>query len=79
MTDKVPPKPPSPLPQTLKSEHIGLIRPRISREEERFELIKAALTGLLANPNINAYPEYLAQMAIRQADAALAEWEKNQT
>ena len=79
MIDKVPPKPPSPLPQTLKAGHLGLIRPRISREEERFELYKASLTGILSNPGVKGFPDYISQLAIRQADAALAEWEKNQT
>jgi hypothetical protein len=48
------------------------------RKYQRFELVKAALTGLLANPNINAHTDYLSMMAIRQADATLAELEKNQ-
>jgi hypothetical protein len=62
-------KPPSPPPQTPS---------KLQRNELRFELVKAALTGLLANPNINAHTDYLSTMAIRQADATLAEWEKNQ-
>jgi hypothetical protein len=82
-------KPPSPPPQTPS---------KLQRNELRFELYKAALTGILANsltqdciskaielsgvPAQQAEPlvrQANARIALKQADAALAEWEKNQT
>jgi hypothetical protein len=61
--------PPSPPPQTPS---------KLQRNELHFQLYKASLTGTLANPSINGFPDFIARMAFKQADAALAEWEKNQ-
>jgi len=43
-----------------------------SREEARLRLVCAALTGLLAKDNNGTAPNWYAQIAIQQADAALA-------
>jgi hypothetical protein len=61
--------PPSPPPQTPS---------KLQRNQLRFELYKAALMGILANSSIKGFPDFIAMMAKTQADAALAEWEKNQ-
>lgn len=44
----------------------------MNRADMRFELAKAALTGLLASPNRAGGPEEYAENALRHADALLA-------
>lgn len=48
-------------------------------DNNRFELVKAALTGILANSEVKGYPEQIARLAIRYADAVLVELEKSQS
>ena len=49
----------------------------IDLEQRRFELTKAAMQGLLSNGVHNKYSsKVIAQMAICQADAVLAEYRK---
>ena len=54
------------------SQWHGLVDATAERAQRRFELAKAALTGLLACPNTIGGYWFLANEAVRHADALLA-------
>jgi hypothetical protein len=56
--------------------NIGIDLRKQRRDEHRFELTKAALNGMLANPTLTGPPERAAIAAVQFAEATLEEFEK---